>query len=141
MSQHAIPQIAQIGCAGAKIRIAGPIVRCDLQGKRSAPRPIGHLATGDQRKRRRCEIVVFEQRNLERENCFRVVVPDFAHQRGEIHIGRRERIDEGLVLLRRRSILTGFMLRGRQTHERSQRDSGGGRPPFDEQRGAFYRPS
>ena len=46
-------------------------------------------------------------------------------------LGRRERIDEGLVLLRRRSMLTDIMLYGSQTHEWSQRDSGGGGPPLD----------
>ena len=48
MPQHAITQIAQIGCTGAEIRIVGPIVRCDFRIDRSAPRPIGDLATGDQ---------------------------------------------------------------------------------------------
>src|SRR5260221_745518 len=131
MSQHAITEVAQIGCASAEIWIAGPIVRCDLQGKCCAPRPIDDLATIDQCERRRCEIIVFEQRNLERENCFSLIVPDLAHKRGEICMGGCECIDEGLVLLRRRSALTGIMFRRSQTHKRSQRYPGSSGPAFD----------
>src|ERR1700681_4131267 len=131
MSQHAIAEIAQIGGTGAEIRIAVSIIRCDFQIDRSAPRPICHFSTGDRCKRRRREVIVFHERNLESENCFRFIVSRFMRERDEICLGRRERIDESLALLRRRSMLTGLMLYGRQTHERSQRHSGGGWPPLD----------
>ena len=131
MPQHTITQIAQIGCTGAEIRIAGPIIRCDFRIDRSAPRPICDLATGNRCKRRRLKVIVFHQRNLESENCFCFIVFCFMRERDEICLGRRQRIDQGLVLLSSRSILTGIMLYGRQTHERAHRDSGGGGPPFD----------
>ena len=78
MPQHAIAQVAQIGGAGAEIRIVGLIVGRDFRIDRGAPRPIRGLAPRDQRKRRRGKIVVFEQRDLERENGFRVSVSGFA---------------------------------------------------------------
>src|SRR5258708_2886236 len=131
MSQHAIAEIAQIGGTGAEITIAGSIIRCDFRIDRSAPRPICHFATGDRCKRGRRKVIVFHQRNLESENCFRFNVSCFMRERDEICLGRRECIDQGLVLLSSRSILTGIMLYGSQTHERAQRDSGGGRPPLD----------
>src|ERR1700730_7090819 len=131
MSQHAIAEIAQIGCTGAEIGIVGGIERCDFRIDRRAPRPIGDLAAGDQRKRRRGEIVVLQQRDLERENGFGVSVPCFARERAKSLLRRRKRVDESLALLRCRSILTGIMLCGSQTHERSQRNSGGGGPPLD----------
>src|ERR1700687_1050035 len=126
MPQHAIPEIAQIGCTGAEIGIAGAVIRCDFRIDRSVPR-----------KRRRCKVIVFEERDLERENCFRVSVPCFAREHGESQLGRRECIEQGLTLLRRRSMLTGIVLYGSQTHERSQRNSGGGGPPLDAMRSSM----
>src|SRR6202158_2231318 len=107
MSQHAIAEIAQIGCAGAGIWVVG------------------------RSERRRCEMFVSEQCNLERENSFRVSVPCLAREHAEIGLGRRERVDKGLMLFRCRSRLTGIMLYRSQAHERPQRNSGGGGPPLD----------
>jgi len=93
VSQHAITEIAQIGCTGAEIRIAGPLIRCDFQIDRTTPRPICHFATGDRCKRRRRKVIVFHERNLESENCFRFIVSCFVRERDEICLGRRECID------------------------------------------------
>ncbi len=131
MSQHAITEIAQIGGTGAEIRIVGGLVRCDFRIDRSAPRPICRVATGDRCKRRRRKVIVFHERNLKSENCFRFIGSCFVREQGEICLGCCECIDEGLALLRHRSRLTGVMLYGGQTHERTQRDSRGGGPPFD----------
>src|SRR6266852_5945138 len=131
MSQHAIAEIAQIGGTGAEIRIAGSIIRCDFRIDRSAPRLMGGGAGSDPCKRRCRKVIVFHESNLESENCFRFIVSCVVRERDEICLGRREGVDEGLVLLRSRPGLTGIMLDGGQTHERTQRDSGGGRPPLD----------
>src|ERR1700704_396669 len=131
MSQHAIPQIAQIGCARAEIRIFGHIVRRNFRIDRRAPRLVGAIADVDPRQRRCDETVVFEQRNLESENGFRFIIARLVRKRAKILLRRRERLEESLAPLCRRPILTNSMLDGSQTHERTQRDSGGGGSPLD----------
>src|SRR5260370_18621691 len=137
MSQHAIAKIAQIGCTGAEIRIVRRIESCDFRIDCSAPCSIRGLATFDQRKRRRSKIVVFQQSDLERENGFRLRLPCFAREKAERLLGRREGIDESLVLLRHGSMLTDIVLDRSQAHERSQRNSGGGGPPLDAMRSSM----
>src|SRR5712671_5201170 len=131
MSQHAIPQIAQIGCARAEIRIFGHIVRRNFRIDRRAPGLIGGTAGLDPCERRCDKTVVFQQRNLESENGFRFIIARLVRERAKIFLRRRERLEESLAPLCRRPILTNSMLDGSQTHERTQRDSGGGGPSLD----------
>jgi hypothetical protein len=110
MPEHAIAEIAQIRCTRAEIVILGRFIRCDFRIDRSIPSPVGGLAAGNPRKRRRRKIVIFEQRDLERKNGFRLGVPCVTREQAESRLRSRERIDERLMVLRGGPILTGFML-------------------------------
>src|ERR1700753_1994107 len=111
MPQHAIAPIAHIGCTGTEMGIAGLLIGGDFRIDSSAPRPVRGLAAGDQRERGCSKIIVFEKRNLERENRFRLGIASFAREQSERFLRRFERIDEGLVLLRHRPMLTYILLR------------------------------
>ena len=100
MPQHAIAQVAQIGGAGPEIGIFGRIVGGDFRIDRGTPRPFGGFAIGDQRKRRRHQTVVFEQRNLEGEIASASASPTSRASAARSRLGRRKRIDKGLMLLR-----------------------------------------
>src|SRR5271169_5699558 len=131
MPQYAIAQIAQIGCTGTEMGIAGLLIGGDFRIDSSAPRPAGGLTAGDPRERGCSKIVVFEKRNLERENGFSLGIACFAREKSKRFLRRRERIDERLVLLRHRPTLTCILLHGSQTHERTERNPGGGGPPLN----------
>src|SRR6266852_5197455 len=134
MSQHAIAEIAQIGSARAEISIFSRIIRRDFRINRSAPRPIGDIASVDPGKRWCDQAVVLEKRNLEGENSLRFLIASFVRKLAEILLRRREGIEQSLTLLRRGPVVTDFMLDRSQTHERSQRDPGGGRSSLNANR-------
>src|SRR5216683_2742302 len=56
------------------------------------PRAARRLTSCNQRKCRRGKIVVFEERDLERENGFSGSVSHFPRQHREGHLGRRKRV-------------------------------------------------
>ena len=92
---------------------------------------MGGLALGDLRKRRRRETIVLKQRDLEGENGFGFGVTCLARQQAEPLLGCGQRVDQCLMFLGRRAALPDIVPDSRQAHERSQCDTGGGRPPLD----------
>lgn len=127
-SQHAIAQVAQIGAAGAKIRITSLIIGSDFRINRGAPGCRRRLAARNGRKGRRCERCIIKQRELQSENRLGVGIIEFGGQRGQRLLGRRQRAGKRRLRLGDRLLCRGDRGDLGEAHEGPHGDTRRGRP-------------